>query len=432
MKHSLHHSTAFLLSAKLLSIFIAFTLSLHPVGTSHAQVRTVTGRVVDAESGQGLPQLSVKVKGQNRDTITDLEGHYSLEVSGPEVVLEFIYVGMATQEEVVGERTVIDVAMRPALEDIDQVVVVGYGSGKKIASTVGRVSSVGAQKLEAKPVANAMEALAGQVPGLSVLTSSGEPSSGAVVQLHGSGSLGAVSEPLYVLDGLPVAASTILAMNPDDFARVDVLSDASATSIYGSRAANGVIYITTKRGQLETKGSVQARYTFGLSNLANTRYFEQIQNTREVFDMFEYLGTHTPAQVADLRARYGDRTFRWYKYYYRQNAPTHSANVQFTGGGGRTSHFVSGGYFWQQGLRPLSSYTRYSLRANLNSKVLSWLQLGFNCGLSYDVSRRNTDSKVHKQGGLVMGNPSWLTPYDANGKEYDGEIPGTGLISLRH
>lgn len=160
-----------------------------------------------------------------------------------------------------------------------------------------------------------------------------------------------------------------------------------------------VIYITTKRGQLETKGSVQARYTFGLSNLANTRYFEQIQNTREVFDMFEYLGTHTPAQVADLRARYGDRTFRWYKYYYRQNAPTHSANVQFTGGGGRTSYFVSGGYFWQQGLRPLSSYTRYSLRANLNSKVLSWLQLGFNCGLSYDVSRRNTDSKVHKQGG---------------------------------
>lgn len=376
MKHSLHHSTAFLLSARLLSIFIAFTLSLHLVGTSHAQVRTVTGRVVDAESGQGLPQLSVKVKGQNRGTITDLEGHYSLEVSGLEVVLEFIYVGMATQEE-----------------------VVGYGSGKKIASTVGRVSSMGAQKLEAKPVANAMDALAGQVPGLSVLTSSGEPSSRAVVQLHGSGSLGAVSEPLYVLDGLPVAASIILAMNPDDFARVDVLSDASATSIYGSRAANGVIYITTKRGQLETKGSVQARYTFGLSNLANTRYFEQIQNTREVFDMFEYLGTHTPAQVADLRAQYGDRPFRWYKYYYRQNAPTHSANVQFTGGGGRTSYFVSGGYFWQQGLRPLSSYTRYSLRANLSSKVLNWLQLGLNCGLGYDDSRRNTDSKVTRQGG---------------------------------
>ena len=357
MKHSLHHSTAFPLLGRFLSIFIAFTLSLHLVGTSAAQVRTVTGRVVDAESGQGLPQLSVKVKGQNRGTITDLEGHYSLEVSGPEVVLEFIYVGMATQEEVVGERTVIDVAMKPALEDIDQVVVVGYGSGKKIASTVGRVSSVGAQKLEAKPVANAMEALAGQVPGLSVLTSSGEPSSRAVIQLHGSGSLGAVSEPLYVLDGLPVAASTILAMNPDDFARVDVLSDASATSIYGSRAANGVIYITTKRGQLETKGSVQARYTFGLSNLANTRYFEQIQNTREVFDMFEYLGTHTPAQVADLRAQYGDRPFRWYKYYYRQNAPTHSANVQFTGGGGAHELLRLGGLFLAAGAAsPLQLY----------------------------------------------------------------------------
>ena len=141
-------------------------------------------------------------------------------------------------------------------------------------------------------------------------------------------------------------------MNPDDFARVDVLSDASATSIYGSRAANGVIYITTKRGQLETKGSVQARYTFGLSNLANTRYFEQIQNTREVFDMFEYLGTHTPAQVADLRARYGDRTFRWYKYYYRQNAPTHSANVQFTGVGGARATSSRGAISGSRGCVP--------------------------------------------------------------------------------
>ena len=397
-----------------------------------AQPRTVTGVVTSSEDGSTLPQLSVALKGSTQGVVTDLDGHYRITVPGPEAVLQFVYMGMETQEITVGDRTEINVVMQPADKAIDQVVVVGYGTGKKISSTVGKVSSVGAQKLEAKPAANAMDALAGQVPGLSILSDSGEPSALSSITLHGSGSLGASSDPLYVLDGIPVAQSTILAMNPSDFERIDILTDASATSIYGSRAANGVIYITTKQGKVAEKATVVARYSFGLSNLASTRYFRQIQGTAEAFDMFEELGTVSPSQLQQLRDRYGDSTFRWYKYRYRDNAPVHNADISVSGGAGRTNYFVSAGYYSSTGLTPMSYYERYNLRANINSKANSWLRLGLNTGLAYDRSRQNPISGGYIEGGLIMTTPPWTRPYKKDGSEYDGSIPNTQLTSNKH
>ena len=270
---------------------------------------------------------------------------------------------------------------------------------------------------------------AGQVPGLSILSDSGEPSALSSITLHGSGSLGASSDPLYVLDGIPVAQSTILAMNPSDFERIDILTDASATSIYGSRAANGVIYITTKQGKVAEKATVVARYSFGLSNLASTRYFRQIQGTAEAFDMFEELGTVSPSQLQQLRDRYGDSTFRWYKYRYRDNAPVHNADISVSGGAGRTNYFVSAGYYSSTGLTPMSYYERYNLRANINSKANSWLRLGLNTGLAYDRSRQNPISGGYIEGGLIMTTPPWTRPYKKDGSEYDGSIPNTQLTS---
>ena len=152
-----------------------------------AQPRTVTGVVTSSEDGSPLPQLLIALKGTPSGVVTDLDGHYRITVPGPEAVLQFVYMGMETQEITVSDRTEINVVMQPIDKAIDQVVVVGYGTGKKISSTVGKVSSVGAQKLVAKPAANAMDALAGQVPGMSVLTQSGEPSSLSSIRLHGSG-----------------------------------------------------------------------------------------------------------------------------------------------------------------------------------------------------------------------------------------------------
>ena len=396
-----------------------------------AQPRTVTGVVTSSEDGSTLPQLSVALKGSTQGVVTDLDGHYRITVPGPEAVLQFVYMGMETREITVGDRTEINVVMQPVDKAIDQVVVVGYGTGKKISSTVGKVSSVGAQKLEAKPAANAMDALAGQVPGMSILTSSGEPSATASIRLHGNGSLGASDAPLYVLDGLPVSQGTILGMNPQDFERVDVLTDASATSIYGSRAANGVIYITTKQGKAGEKGKIVARYSFGVSNLANTHYFRQIQHTDQALEMIKDLELTTPKRIAEIEEKYGKNDTRWYKYYYQENAPTHSGDISISGGSGSTTYFVSGGYYYARGLRPLSSYARYNLRANVAGRVNSWLRLGLNTGLSYDQTETNADARnsLSALTGLV---PSWYTPYDSTGKEVDGMIPGARLISNLH
>ncbi|MBB1572668.1 MAG: TonB-dependent receptor plug domain-containing protein, partial [Bacteroidia bacterium] len=240
---------------------------------SYGQLRRVMGQVTDATDGKPLVQLSVLLKGAAVGVVTDADGRYSIEVPGPDAVLQFLYMGMESQEVEVGERTEINISMRPSTEAIEQVVVMGYGSGKKVSSTVGRVSSVAARSVQAHPTASALDGIAGRVPGLSVLSYTGEPSEAGSIRLHGAGSLGASSAPLIVVDGLPVSTETLLSINPQDFERVDILTDASATSIYGSRAANGVIYVTTKQGQEGEKASVMARYSFGLSNLASTRYY---------------------------------------------------------------------------------------------------------------------------------------------------------------
>ena len=392
-----------------------------------AQPRTVTGVVTSSEDGSTLPQLSVALKGSTQGVVTDLDGHYRITVPGPEAVLQFVYMGMETQEITVGDRTEINVVMQPIDKAIDQVVVVGYGTGKKISSTVGKVSSVGAQKLEAKPAANAMDALAGQVPGMSVLSGTGEPGSTPSIRLHGSGSLpfGAGDDPLYVVDGLPVAAGTILGLNPQDFERVDVLTDASATSIYGARAANGVIYITTKQGKVADDGKVTARYSFGFSSIANTRYFKNIQNTAEALDMFEYLGTMPQARIDRIRKEFGNRTYRWYRYYYNTEVPIHNADISFQGGGKSTNYFLSAGYYNAKGLRPLSSYERYNLRANVNTKVKSWLRLGLNTGISYDITRTNPDANG-QMGGGILRTPSWRNPSEIDPKT--GTFAGTSIV----
>ena len=399
---------------------------------SHGQLRRVVGQVTDATDGKPLVQLSVLLKGSTVGVVTDADGRYSIEVPGSDAVLQFLYMGMESQEVEVGERTEINISMRPSTEAIEQVVVMGYGSGKKVSSTVGRVSSVAGRAVQAHPTANALDGIAGRVPGLSVLSYTGEPSEAGSIRLHGAGSLGASSAPLIVVDGLPVSTETLLSINPQDFERVDILTDASATSIYGSRAANGVIYVTTKQGHEGEKASVMARYSFGLSNLASTRYYDQMQTTTEAFAMFEELGTVAPAVLENLRAKYGHNNYQWYKYYYQQNAPVHTADISLTGGTKASRYYLSAGYFYSKGLRPLSGYQRYNLRANYSSRVSRYVRTGLNLGLTYDAAQVNPDDPFFSASGPAMLYPSWRTPYDENGKEYPKQIPDTEIINPRH
>lgn len=231
---------------------LLLTFFLVGVGVVTAQTKKVTGNVISSEDNLPVIGATILVQGTTVGTITDYDGNFVLS-SVPESAqkLEISYIGMKPQTITIQPE--VHVVLKPDTEMLDEVVVVGYGTAKKVGTVVGSLKTVNSDKIASKPVANAMDALQGQVSGLQVYSSSGEPGAGSSVNLRGVGSLTAGNQPLYVLDGMPVSSSVMTTMNPNDFESITVLKDASATSIYGSRAANGVIFITTKKGKLGEK-----------------------------------------------------------------------------------------------------------------------------------------------------------------------------------
>ena len=233
-----------------------------------AQTCEITGTVIDKNDKSPLTGVSVLIKGKSAvGTATDVNGKFSLKVNETDVLV-FSFIGMKPQEIAVRGKKSLQIEMEPTTEALEEIVVIGYGSGKKIGTIVGSVTKISDDKLKARPSANAMDALQGQVAGLQVYTSSGEPSAASSVYLRGVGSLTAGNAPLYVLDGIPVTSNVMTTMNSNDFESITVLKDASATSIYGSRAANGVIYITTKKGKKSEKAILTASGQYGFSSLA--------------------------------------------------------------------------------------------------------------------------------------------------------------------
>ncbi|MCU0458776.1 MAG: TonB-dependent receptor plug domain-containing protein, partial [Bacteroidales bacterium] len=237
---------------KLMLFVLLMVTGLFAIG----QTVQITGVVTSSEDGLSVPGVTVKVQGTTIGTVTDYSGAYSIQVPAGSVALEFTFIGMESQVVAIGGRTKIDIVLKPDLVVMDEVVVVGYGTAKKVGTVVGSLTQVSSEQIKEKPVANVFDGLQGKVAGLQVFTSSGEPSEIASIRLHGTGSLSGGSTPLYVLDGIPIDAGTMLSLNANDFESVTILKDASATSIYGTRAANGVVYITTKKGKIDTKGVV--------------------------------------------------------------------------------------------------------------------------------------------------------------------------------
>jgi TonB-linked SusC/RagA family outer membrane protein len=384
--------------------------------TAQTQVR---GTVVD-ETGEPVIGATIQIKGTSQGTVSDIDGNFTLSApAGGTLIVS--YVGMQTQEIPVSANVnAILIADSELLED---VVVIGYGSARKISSTVGSVVNVSSEEISDKPIANPLDALQGKVPGLQVFTSSGEPSQLSSVRLHGVGSLGASSTPLYVLDGVPIQSGTLLGLNPQDFESVTVLKDASATSIYGARAANGVIYITTKRGKIGEKATVSIKSQYGRSRLANTDYFEQMMNAQELTDFWVETGYRTKEQVNELLTQYPNDT-QWYKYYYKDSAPTYQTDISISGGAGRTNYYISGSYFYQDGLAYRSDFDRYTLRANIDSRVNDWLRVGLNSSVGYDQYQSNPYGTNSTNRGLALLAQPFYSPYDEDGEEYPDLIPG--------
>ena len=400
-----------------LTMFLA--LFFIGVGMMMAQVR-VLGTIVD-ENNEPVIGATVLIKGTTSGTITDYNGKF--ELSAPtNGKLQVSYVGYRAQE--VDVAPILNITLQVDSELLEDVVVVGYMQ-RKITATTASVVKVDSKKIEEKPTANPMDALQGKVSGLQVYTSSGEPAQLSSLKLHGVGSLGAGSSPLYIVDGVPVGTATIRSMNPNDFESMQILKDAAATSIYGARAANGVVYITTKRGTVAERAKVTVRGQYGTSNLANEKYYNQLMNTDQFFDFYQTLGLYSEAQVASLREQYPNDT-KWHKYYLRSGVPTYQGDVSISGGSGRTSYYISGGLFSQEGMREGSSYDKLNLRSNINTQLNKIMRFGINTSIAYDkihVSPYERNSTVG--GGLAFLAPPFYTHIDPEtGKDYEEVIPG--------
>ena len=387
-----------------------------------AQTQQVSGTVTDAVTGEPVMGATVIVVGTQTAAITGLDGEYTINVPA-NATLEFSFLGYASQEVTVAPgQTVIDVKMVEDNQQIEQVVVIGYGSARSVGSVTGSVSVVDAEILNDKPVMNVADALSGQVSGMSVMTSSGEPSAQSSITIHGVGSISAGSAPLYVIDGMPSSAAQFLAMNSNDIESMVTLKDASATSIYGSRAANGVIYITTKKGARKNQDAlIRVSGSYGISSPVQHNLDQM--GAADLLEWQRYFGEISLTDYNNygaLLAEYGPTD--WFHYIFA-NKPTYNAEFAITGGSERISYYVSGSYMNNEGLAPGSKMDRYTVRTNLSAQATSWLRLNMNLSLAA-TSLASTMGQT-TGGGLNLTSttnfpiymPSYMTKYytDENG-----------------
>lgn len=374
---------------------------------------TIKGTVTDAVTGETLIGVAVKQKGSKAMSATDIEGNYEIKLSeSGEAVLMFSYVGMKNVEVPVKNRSEINVEMIADASILDEVIVVAYGTRKK-GTITGSVATVKGDRISDAPVASFDQALQGKATGLTVLQDSGDPSAPATFQIRGTNSINAGTEPLFIVDGVPVSPSEFSAINPSDIESFSVLKDASSTSIYGARAANGVIVITTKRGRSGEKAQVTLRAQYGFSNLAYGHWTQM--NTKERLDFEEQIGIRTPGTY-DREAL--ERTdVNWRDLVFRNNAPTQSYDLSIAGGGTNISYFISANYFDQTGIAINSDFSRYTLRANVEAQATKWLRVGTNTSLTKSTAHEadyGSYSIIAPISAMKFMLPYW-NPYKADG-----------------
>ena len=304
---------------------------------------------------------------------------------------------------------------------------------RKVANTSASVVKVSAKDLAMKPVANPLDAVQGKVSGLQVFSSSGEPSARLSMSLHGQGSLGAGTGLLVILDGMQVSMAVLQSMNQNDIESVQFLKDAAATSIYGARAANGVMYVTTKRGKTETRPAVTLRAQYAVSSLATTDYFDQLMSGPELLRYYKETGIYSEAEIMTFKEKYFKETdFQWYKYVY-QPAPMYSADVSVSGGSTGVRYYLSGGALSQEGLRMGSSYKKAFGRINLDANLADWAKANVNTQVSYADTRVSPFGNNNAVGGgLAAMNAPFASPYDPNtGLELE-RVPLLDLATPKH
>lgn len=348
---------------------------------AHAQ-QTVQGTVKD-EGGAGMPGVYIVVKNTSLGTTTDVDGNFSMNVSNNDAVLVFSFIGYATQEIAVNGRTRVDVTLDASVQSLDEVIVVGYGTQKK-SDITGSVASVTSESLREVPVANIQNALQGRAAGVEVQRIGSTPGSSAQIRIRGERSVSGSNDPLVVLDGIPYQG-TISDINPDDIASIEILKDASATAIYGSRGANGVILVTTKRGK-KGENTLSFNSYYGISTVAKKYPVYDAAGYKNLRDRSVFLGGYQAEETESLQT---GRTTDWQDLMY-DNGYITDHNLTLSGGGDRSTHSVGGGYFKEKGVLPAQDYSRLTLRLTQDLQLNDRIKFGFNSLNTYSIRNGST------------------------------------------
>lgn len=361
--------------------------------TLYAQAQRVTGTVTDIDD-EPLPGVNIVEQGTTNGTLTDADGNYALTVNSDTATLIFTYVGFTREEVSINNRSTIDMTLVEDIASLSEVVVIGYGTQRK-ENVSGAISTVGSEAIDGRPVADVESALQGQIPGLQITSNSGRPGAGNSVRIRGTSSITGGSEPLYVIDGNIISTgiggggNPLATINPADIASVNVLKDASAAAIYGARAANGVIIVTTKRGEagepkinVNVFGGVQS--ATNTLDLLNAQQYQQVRNT-----VADNAGV---PRIPNLDGTTLTTNTDWQDAVL-QSAAIQSYEISASGGGTNTTYYTSLRHYDEEGIIIGTGMHRTSLRINTDT------QLGrFKVGNSLTVSRTKFDREFFANG----------------------------------
>ncbi|RXK83235.1 SusC/RagA family TonB-linked outer membrane protein [Filimonas effusa] len=370
-----------------------------------AQNKTISGVVTD-EKGAPLVGATVTVKGQSKSFVTSQSGAFKLQLPPAATILVVSYVGLESAEVEIGLNTTFNIVLKGAVTNLNEVVVIGYGTAKRSSVTTS-IASVSEREIKNLPVPGVDQALQGKVAGVTIAANGGQPGGGVSVRVRGITSVNG-NDPLYVIDGVPLAASTsslsqdvlggsggqtgqsvLATLNPNDIASIDILKDASAQAIYGSRAANGVVLINTKKGKAG-EGKMAYSMYYGAAAvpkklpIMNLREYGRYQNSlvKEFRAVGEVADTTVEFKNPDLLGTGTD----WQSAIF-QTGITQNHQLSFSGGQGKTTYYFSGNYYTQTGTLIGTDFKRYSFRMNVDQQVKSWLKAGISTNLSRSNQR---------------------------------------------
>ncbi|NEW83990.1 MAG: TonB-dependent receptor, partial [Mariniphaga sp.] len=377
------------------------------------QKKSISGKVTD-EKGQTLPGASVVVKGTTIGIVTDSDGNYTLAGVPGNAVLQFSFVGMKTQEIVVGGKTTVNITLAEDAIGLEEVVAVGYGTMKK-SDVTGSVSSVSKEILQSRPVSSFEDALKGRTSGVQIRQTSGDLNGAFSIAIRGVGSVTGSNDPLIVVDGVPLFSTNFSSINPKDIASIDILKDASATAIFGSRASNGVVMISTKKGN---KGKMQLTLDtdFGFEQIAKRYDVMSTEQQRLLFvEAFKNSNRST--------AIYDDPTNPFWKVDTNwqelgtQTAIRQNYNLGFNGGNEKTDYSGSASYLNREGTLINTNFQSWSLRINVGSQINDWLKLTTNMTGSHQIQNSAVNDTWNSTGyrSLIFQH-TYTQPYDENRK----------------